>query len=40
MWKVAYTEGGYEVLSSKFAAPIGDTLIRTQLDQLKALSDK
>ena len=35
----AHKEGGYEGLSSRFAAPTGDKLIATQLDQLKELKE-
>ena len=33
----AHAEGGYEALSSRFAAPTGDRLVKAQLDQLTAL---
>lgn len=33
----AYEEGGYEVMSSRYAAPIGDRLVSVQLDQLRRL---
>ncbi len=33
----SYQEGGYEVVSSRFAAPVGDVLIKAQLDQLRRL---
>ncbi len=35
-----YREGGYEVVSSRFAAPVGDVLIKAQLDQLRQLFGK
>ena len=35
-----YQEGGYEVLSSRFASPVGDVLVKTQLDQLNRLFGK
>jgi len=36
----AYAEGGYEVLSSKFAAPAGGLVVDTQLEQLKRLANR
>ena len=33
----AYAEGGYEVMSSRYAAPVGDRLVSVQLDQLRRL---
>jgi len=33
----AHSEGGYEGLSSRYAAPTGDKLIAAQVDQLKEL---
>ena len=33
----AHAEGGYEALSSRFAAPTGDRLVKAQLDQLTTL---
>ena len=33
----AHAEGGYEALSSRFAAPTGDRLVKAQLDQLTVL---
>ena len=35
----AHAEGGYEALSSRFAAPTGDRLVKAQLDQLTALKN-
>ena len=34
----AHHEGGYEGLSSRYAAPTGDALVAAQLEQLKALA--
>ncbi len=34
----AHPEGGYEALSSRFAAPAGDRLVEAQLNQLTALN--
>ena len=34
----AHAEGGYEALSSRFAAPTGDRLVKAQLDQLTTLT--
>ena len=36
----AHAEGGYEGLSSRYAAPTGDKLIAAQVDQLKDLVQK
>ena len=33
----AHADGGYEALSSRFAAPTGDRLVAAQVEQLKAL---
>ena len=33
----AYAEGGYEVMSSRYAASVGDRLVSVQLDQLRRL---
>ena len=33
----AHSEGGYEGLSSRFAAPTGDKLVAAQVEQLKKL---
>ena len=33
----AHPDGGYEALSSRFAAPTGDRLVNAQVEQLKAL---
>ena len=33
----AHADGGYEALSSRFAAPTGDKLVDAQVEQLKAL---
>jgi len=33
----AHADGGYEALSSRFAAPTGDELVDAQVEQLKAL---
>ena len=35
----AHADGGYEALSSRFAAPTGDKLVEAQVQQLKALKD-
>ena len=35
----AHAEGGYEALSSRFAAPTGDRLVKAQLDQLTTLKN-
>ena len=35
----AHNEGGYEGLSSRFAAPTGDKLVAAQVEQLKKLKD-
>ena len=35
----AHADGGYEALSSRFAAPTGDKLADTQVEQLKTLKD-
>ena len=34
----AHSEGGYEGLSSRYAAPTGDKLVAAQVDQLKELA--
>jgi hypothetical protein len=36
----AHQEGGYEGLSSRFAAPTGDMLVTAQVKQLKQLKEK
>ena len=33
----SHSEGGYEALSSRFAAPTGDKLVDAQLEQLATL---
>ena len=35
----SHSEGGYEGLSSRFAAPTGDRLVAAQVDQLKKLKE-
>ena len=36
----AHKEGGYEGLSSRFAAPTGDLMVAAQVEQLKKLNKK
>ena len=33
----SHSDGGYEALSSRFAAPTGDKLVDAQVEQLKSL---
>ena len=36
----SHSDGGYEALSSRFAAPTGDRLVDAQVDQLTTLKNQ